>query len=182
MMVTGVVRLGEDLEHRAGEASLALDGLVRIGVGAEVDRRALVAGAGELAAQHRGGLGLGAQLGLEVEARRQPEVRVGRAREAVHAAVLAAAVRIDRAIERYVGRVVARDDRLDLLVDDGGRGPRRVVVGIVGRPPAVIEGHPIERLVAPRGVAHRAAPGVDHRQRRVVATTIGRLAPGHGEP
>ena len=61
----------------------------------------------ELGAQQRGGVGLGEELRLEIEARREVEVRVRRPRVAVDAAVLAALVRIDRLRERDVGRIVA---------------------------------------------------------------------------
>ena len=50
------------------------------------------------------------QLRFEIEPGRQPEIGVGRPREAIDAAVLAAAIGIDRAVEGNVRRVVAGDD------------------------------------------------------------------------
>src|SRR5208337_4013513 len=61
---------------------------------------------------------LGEQLAFEVEPGRKPHVRVGRPCEAIEAAVLAAAIRVDRAVEGNVGRIVAGDDAPRLLPDD----------------------------------------------------------------
>ena len=58
----GMLVLGEHLEHRARDFPFALDRLVRIGVRAERDRIAAVAGFCELRAQQRG------RVGLRVEA------------------------------------------------------------------------------------------------------------------
>ena len=70
----------QDLEDLAGDAQLALERLVGVGVGAERDRRRPVAGLGQLGAQQPGGIGLDEDLRLEVEAGGQPEKTwVGRA-------------------------------------------------------------------------------------------------------
>jgi hypothetical protein len=113
----------QHLDHRARDAELALDRLVGIGGGADVEHLRLVARCGQRFAQFLGRVHLGNDLGLEVEPRRHVEVAVGRPREAVDAAVLAAAVRVDRDVEVNVGRIVARQNRLDTLFDDlrGGR-------------------------------------------------------------
>ena len=124
-----VLVLGQHLDDLPRDLPLALDRLVRVGVGAERDRVAHVAALRELRAQQLRRVGLREELRLEVEARRQVEVRVRRPRVAVDAAVLAALVRIDRLRERDVGRIVARDDRARAL-DRHGRAElgRRVVV------------------------------------------------------
>src|SRR5262249_23459335 len=68
---------------------------------------------------------------------REAHVGVRRPGVAVDAAVLAAAVGIDRRRKAHVGAVVAGDDHLGLLGrDGGGQLLRRVVV----RLPAVVEG------------------------------------------
>ena len=82
-----------------------------VGIRAEVDRRTAIARLGELRAQQLGGVGLGKQPRFEIESRRQIEVAVRWPRVAVDAAVLAAAIRVDRLLERHVGRIVAADDR-----------------------------------------------------------------------
>ena len=70
-------RLGDDadrmprplqhLEDRPRDPPLALDRLVGIGIGAERDQLRLIARIGELARQEFGRVGLGVELGLEVE-------------------------------------------------------------------------------------------------------------------
>jgi hypothetical protein len=105
-----VLACGEHREDRARDAERALGRLVRIGVRAERDRARTIGGRSELQAQQRRRVRLGEDARFEVEPGRQTEVCVRRAGVAVHAAVLAPAVRIDRLIERDVGGVVARDD------------------------------------------------------------------------
>ena len=60
---------------------LALDRLVGIGVGAERHDLRAVARIGKLALEQLGGIRLGVELGLEVEAGRVAEEAVGRARD-----------------------------------------------------------------------------------------------------
>ena len=53
---------------------------------------------------------LGDDAGLEIQARREVEVAVGGAGEALDATVLATAIGVDRTVEGNVRRFVARDD------------------------------------------------------------------------
>src|SRR5690606_27805708 len=155
-----VAELGQHLDQFAGDPVAALDRLVGVGVHAQRDRRAAVALAREFGAQAFGGIGLGEQPGLEVQPRRQVHPRVRRARVAVHAAVLAAAVGIDRLVEAEVGRLVAADDAARGLFVDAGvrvRGRGGVVAG-VARVPAVVAGLDGGRLVAAGHVRGRAPP------------------------
>ncbi len=125
------VRFGDDgervtgfsqrLDQRPGNAILPLDRLIGVGVGAEGDRRGPVLGRGKLALQKRRGALLGKKLGFEIEPGREPHIGVGRPGVAIKAAVLAAAIGIDRAVESNVRRLVARDDRLGLFPCDLGR-------------------------------------------------------------
>src|SRR5258706_428858 len=65
---------------------------------------------------------------------------MARPRIAIHAAVLAALVRIDRPLERDVRRVVARDDGPRVLNRDDGPERRRLVALVARRRvPAVID-------------------------------------------
>src|SRR5262245_3240685 len=80
---------------------------------------------------------------------------MARSREAVDAAVLAALVRVDRAVERDVGRVVGRDDAARRLLGHDRLEPAR---RLVERAPAVVEGRDREALEAPRDVRGRAPP------------------------
>jgi len=79
---------------------------------------------------------------------------MGRPREAVDAAVLAAAIGIDRAVEADVGRVVAGDDLARGV--DRNRGLERRQ--FLDASPAVVEGNPRHRLVAAGRVRLRAPP------------------------
>ena len=108
-------RLGDDADGMAGalqhfenaahDFALALDRLIGIGVGADRDHPRLVARRSQLLLEQRRRIGLREQLGLEVEPRRQAEIGMRRPREAIDAAVLAAAIGIDRAVEADVGRI-----------------------------------------------------------------------------
>ena len=141
------------LQHAAHDLQLLLDRLVGIGVGADGKRCRTVARARQLAGQQPGGVGLGEQPGLEVEAGREAEKGVARPREAIDAAVLAAAVRIDRAIERHVGRGVAGDDAARRVQRDLGSNRRGILVDL----PAVVGRLARVPLEAAARVAARAA-------------------------
>lgn len=70
-------------DQLAGQFELALDRLVRIGVDAQRDRLRHVTGFRQFLAQQLRRIDLGEQLGLEVQARRQVQIGMRRAREAV---------------------------------------------------------------------------------------------------
>ena len=160
--------LGDDADRMAGAVEhfqnaahhlvFALDRLIRIGVGADRDHARRIIRRRDLALEQFRRVRLDEQLRLEIEPGREAHVRVGRAREAVDAAVLAAAIRIDRAVEADVGRVVARDDLARPLL-----GHRRLERRqLLDRAPAVVERDARGRLVAARGVRQRspAAPSL----------------------
>src|SRR5882724_81572 len=79
-----------------------------------------------------------------------------RAREAVDAAVLAAAIGIDRAIKADIGRIVARQDLARLFLGDRGLEGGQFLDAL----PAIVECDARGRLVASRCVGQRppAAP------------------------
>src|SRR5690606_17395782 len=106
-------------EQGTGHAQLALDRLIRVGIRAEHDRARTVAWFAELLLEQRRRVALVEEPRLEIEAGRQIDVRVARTRVAIDAAVLAAAVRVDRLRDGQVRRVVAayvRARRLGLHV------------------------------------------------------------------
>ena len=156
-------RLGDDADRMAGALQhfedaahhliFALDRLIRIGVGADRDGARLVVRRRQFLLQQRRRVRLHEQLGLEIEPRRQPEIGVGRPREAIDAAVLAAAIGIDRAVERDVGRLVAGDDLARGVDRHRGRERRQFFEAL----PAVVEGDARDRLVAAGGIGQRAA-------------------------
>ena len=125
-------QLREDAPH---QPVAALHPLVRVGAGPHRDVRAGPPARRELAAEHLGGVDLHDDLRLEVPPGVHLEVRVGRPREAVHAGVRAAAVGVDRPVERHrrAGDPVDDRSRLDL---DAGDLPE---LGCVERSPADLE-------------------------------------------
>ncbi len=136
----GVARLVHQLYHRSRQAQFALHRLVAVRGRADGDEPGLVVLPGHFRAQHLGDVALGNDLGLEVEPRRHVEIAVRRPRVAVDAAVLAAAVGIDRAIEVHVGRVVAADDAARVFPDHfGAKRLARLRQAFLQRVPAVVE-------------------------------------------
>ena len=156
-------RFGDDADRMAGAVEhfedaahhlvFALDRLIGIGIGADGDDARLVAGRRQFLFQKVGGFRLDEQLGFEIETGRQTEIGMRRPREAVNAAVLAAAIGIDRAVEADVGRLVAGDD-LARCIDRYLRLESRQ---FVEASPAIVEGDAGERLVTAGGVGLRAA-------------------------
>src|SRR5690606_21086327 len=74
------------------------------------NRRDPIAAACQLLAQQCRRVALDHDLGLEIEPGREAEISMGRPREAVDAAMLAATIGVDRAVEGDVGGVVPGDD------------------------------------------------------------------------
>jgi hypothetical protein len=136
------------------DAVAPLDRLVAVGVGAEGDRLHRVARAREFLSQQLGGVGLGEQLRLEIQARRKFKVSVTRAGIAVSTTLFASSIWIDRLLERHVGRIVPRDDRARALLGHRGGELRR---GLVLARPAVVEGLARRALEAPLDRRARAA-------------------------
>ena len=144
----------EHFQDAAHDFVAPLDRLIGIGIGADGDHLRRIAGRRQFLRQKLGGFRLHEQLGFEIESGRQAEIGVGRAREAVDAAVLAAAIGIDRAVETDVGRVVAGDDLAGGIRRHRSLERRQ----FVERTPAVVEGDARQRLVATHGIALGAAP------------------------
>jgi len=139
--VHGVLEAQQDLQRLARQALLALQRLIGVGIHPQRDRLRHVARLGEFLCEALGEVGLGDQPRLEVDARRQVPIGMTGPREAVDAAVFAASIGIDRAIETHVRRLVAGQYTLGRLqAHFGGAGRRHVLF------PAVII-----RLAACRG-------------------------------
>ena len=156
-------RLGDDadrmagavqhLEDGAGYAALPLDRLIGVGDGAERYVFRHVAGIAEFLLQQLGGVDLGVELGLEIEARRVAEVGMRGAGEAVDAAVLATPIGVDGLVEADVGAVVAGDDAFGRLVAHVGLEGLQLGEAL----PAVIERLAQLALVAADAIGARAA-------------------------
>jgi len=160
----------QHLQRGAGQPPFLLHRLVRVGIAADVDRLHRVARLRQLRAQHFRQVGLGAQLRFEIQPRRQIQVAVRRTREAIDAAVLAAAVRIQRLLERDVGRVVVRDHAARTLFGHLGARTR---CGFVqhGALPAIILGMVAHAFETPLRIGSGAAT-LDSRGRRVFGRAL----------
>ena len=95
MMADRIAELGEHVEAAAGDLQLPLDRLVGVGHAADGDHLRLPLRRRQLLAQQLRRVLLDQDLRLEVEAGGEAEVLVRGAGEAVDAAVLAAAIRVD---------------------------------------------------------------------------------------
>src|SRR5690606_22194244 len=87
------------------------------------------------------------------------QIGMGRPREAVGAAVLAATIGVDRAVEADIGALVPRDDGASAL--DMLDGLERLQV--LDIPPAVIEGLPALAVETAAPVGLRATAAVERR-------------------
>ena len=143
----------QHFENAAHDLVLALDRLIGIGIGADRDHARLVVLRRQLLFQQLRRIGLGEQLRFEIEPRRQAEIGVGRPREAVDAAMLAAPVGVDRAVEADIGRIVAGDHLSRGIQRDRGLERRQFFEAL----PAVVERDPRFGLKAAAGVGLRAA-------------------------
>lgn len=153
----GVLEAFEDFEHGAGEAERALDGLVGVGVGAECEGGGLVAGLSELLFEEGGDIGLVDEAGFEIEAGGVAEEGVAGAGVAIDAAVFAAAIGVDRAIEADVRAVVPGDRGAGVIAFEGGGQGRKgeFVAGKEG--PAVVRAGGGLVVVTAGGVGYGAA-------------------------
>ena len=152
-----VAELGEDFQQAPRQPQPFLHRLVGIGVDPQGDDARHIAGARELAAQKLRPVGLEEQLALEIEPRRQAVIGMAGPRETVDAAMLAAAIGIDRPVEMDVRRAVEGDDGARGLAGQLGAQGRR---GVLHRVPAIIEIAAAFRFVAPGGVGDGAAPAM----------------------
>jgi hypothetical protein len=149
-----MVELLQHLEDAARDPELALGRLIGIGIGAHGDRLACIPRLGELGLEQPGRFRLDEDAALEIEPGRQAEIGMGRAGEAIDAAMLAAAIGVDRAVETNIRRGVAGDDRLGAVDDKGGLQRYGCLVGPT---PAIVEGDALLGLEAADRIAQRAA-------------------------
>src|SRR3546814_6468389 len=119
--------VGQHLHAGARHLPFGLDLLERVGVGAKGDWANVIALFRKLLFQQLRRVWLGEQLRLEINAGRQVVIGMGRPCKAVDAAMLAAAIGVDRAIETDVGRIVAGDDRARPFHRDASPERRRRV-------------------------------------------------------
>ncbi len=125
----------QDFQRTAGQLLFAFDGLIRIGVDAQRNGLRHVARLAQLLLEAFGEVGLGDQPRLEIDPRRHVPIGMAGPRKTVDAAVLTAAIGIDRAVEADVRRLIAGQHALGRLEPYlGGAGQRHVLF------PAVVVG------------------------------------------
>ena len=149
----GMAESGENRQYGPRHAVRPLDRLVRVRRRTERDGARRIAGRAEFPFEQRGCIRFDEELRLEIKTRRESGEGMVRPREAVDAAVLAAAIRVDRAVEADVGRGVARDDAARPLGRHLCPSLRRR--GLVR--PAVVEGLVMDRFETTIRVGGRAA-------------------------
>ena len=113
-------RVEADFQHLPGYPVPVFNRLIGVGIGPHRDPLRLVAGLRQLLCQQPGRIGFGKQLGLKIQTRRQVVIGVGRAGKAIHAAMLAAAIGVDRPVEGNVGRTVETEDGFGKFLGHGG--------------------------------------------------------------
>ena len=124
-MPTGFLNSASTCKHGARYFPLALDRLIGVGVGPHRDDLRLVGGLAQFRLQKLRRIGFHQKLSLEIESRREAEISVGGPRETIDAAMLAAAIGIDRLVERNIRRVVPRDDGAGGIARNVGLQRRR---------------------------------------------------------
>ena len=125
-----MARVEAHFEHLPRDPVARLDRLVGIGIGPHRQRAGAVFGLGQRGTQQFRRIGLGEQLGLEIEPGREVVIGMGGARKAINAAMFAAAIGIDRAVEGHVGRLVETEDGLgEFLGHFGAQFYRRAFTG-----------------------------------------------------
>src|SRR5262249_43794949 len=105
----------QNLKNPPHRPLLALDRLIWIGIGAYGDGFGHIAGCRQFALEKKRCIALGKKLRFEIEPRGKAKKSVGRARVTIGAAMLAAAIRVDRAVEGNVWRIVLGDDRFGMF-------------------------------------------------------------------
>ena len=105
----------QNLDRAAGEFQVALYRLVAVSHRAQGDEFGHIAARLQLPRQHLGDVAFGDDLGLKIQPGRQVEVAVRGPCIAVHAAVLAAAIRVQAVVKVDIGRVVVGDGAFAVL-------------------------------------------------------------------
>ena len=128
---------GQNLQQATGQALFPLYGLVGIGIHTHRDDPGDIAWPRQFPFQQLDGIVLEEQLALEIEPCRKPAPGMGWSGKAIDAAMLAAAIRVYRSVERDVRRFVEGDDGAGRILHQKGLHP---AVIILNRAPAIIKG------------------------------------------
>ncbi len=143
----------QNLEYRSRDSALAFDWLIGVGVGAKRNDFRLISRVRQLKFEQLCRVRLCVKLCLEIEPCGVSEIAMCWPRVTIDAAMLAAAIGVDRAIERDIGTVVARYycSRRFLLQF------RLKCVEVAKALPAVVKNLSALSLKAPRLIGARAA-------------------------
>ena len=167
----------QHLQHRPRQLQRPIDRLIRIRVRPERQRPHHIARLAQLLLQQLRHIGLEQQLGLEIEPRRIPEIGMARPGVAIHTAMLAPAIRIDRPVEPQVRALVIRNHAPARIAYQRRRQRRQIGQIRRQRRPPVIERRRLLALEPVRRIDRRPPPlaraGLDralahrrHRHRR----------------
>src|SRR6185437_13379357 len=132
-----------------------LRGLIGVGVGAHRDGARRIGFCRQFLRQQFRRVRLHQNLRFEICARRKAQIGMCRPCETIDAAMLAAAIGIDRTVERNVWRGVACDDRARRIADQLGLERRKFFFLVV---PPVIEQHALFAVIPARCIRNRTAP------------------------
>jgi hypothetical protein len=122
-----VPRLQQQFENGAGNPPIFLDRLEWVGVRTKRDGSDRIAWLRKSGMEELGGVGLGEQPALEIDAGRQVMECVGGPGEAIDATMLAAAIGVDRTIESNVRRSVSGYDAFRPFNRNGGPPERNSI-------------------------------------------------------
>ncbi len=158
-----MIELRQNFQNAPRDSKVPLRRLIRVCIGAEGHNVGNILRIVEFRAQSHRCIRFVKQLGFKIEPGRKAVVGVCRAGKAVDAAMFAAAIGIDRAVERHVGRGIAGDDGAGGI---GGHRRDDLCGHFFLHQPAVIDGDAVIRLETARSVADRTTP---------LAGTIGKM-------
>ncbi|MNY01992.1 hypothetical protein D3C86_1345460 [compost metagenome] len=131
----GMIGFGQHFQYLPHDAPFALNRLIRVGIGANGDHPWLVARFRQFPFQQLCRIRLGEELRFEIQTGRKSHIAVCRSCETIDTAMFAAAIGIDGAVERDVGRFIAGDDAARLLHLHLGAELRHVLESL----PAIVE-------------------------------------------
>jgi hypothetical protein len=150
----------QHLQAPAHDLPFGFNRLVTIGISAKSYRCRDMPFLRQFGMEQRRGIGFRKQPAFKVQPRRQVMIGMRRPRITINAAMLTAAIRIDRFIEGDVGRVVARKDRPGAFNRYRGAQRRHIAIQLVARVQPISIGLPrIE--IEPRWnrIGRSSAPG-----------------------
>src|SRR5687768_17281206 len=112
--------LTQHFQHTSCQAQVALARLIRVCIDAKRDWFWHIRLFCQLPSQKLRRIDLDEYFAFEIQSRRQAQVTVGGTREAIDAAMLASAIRIERNAERHIRRLITAEYGFGMFFDDLG--------------------------------------------------------------